>query len=128
MNNVSLIGRLTKDPELRYTPSNTAVANFTLAVDRFGSKEKEADFINCVAWQKCAEFVSQYFTKGLRVGLTGSIQVRSYQAKDGTTRYVTEVRADKVYFADGKKDSYQAKPTVDEYREDIEDSEEELPF
>lgn len=128
MNNVSLIGRLTKDPELRYTPNNIAVANFTLAVDRFGSKEKEADFINCVAWQKCAEFISQYFTKGIRIGVTGRIQTRNYENKTGTRVYVTEVVAEKVYFADGRQDSYTSKPTVDEYREDIEDSDEILPF
>jgi len=133
MNSVNLIGRLTKAPEIRYTQNNTAVTSFTLAVDNFGGKEKGADFINCVAWQKTAEFISQYFDKGTRVGLTGRIQVRKYEGKDGKTVYVTEVVAERVYFADGKgnkSSDNQSTTDLKQYRGEIEDeeSEEELPF
>lgn len=101
MNRVVLIGRLTKDPELRFTPgSGTAVTTFTLAVDRRQSKngQREADFIPIVAWNKVAENVANYMSKGKLVGVSGRIQVRSYEAKDGTRRYVTEVIADEVQF------------------------------
>jgi len=103
MNNVCLIGRITKDPELRYTPSNVANAQFTLAVNREyknANGEYEADFINCVAWKQTAEFVAKYAKKGNQLGITGSIQTRNYQAQDGTTRYVTEVIAKSVVLCD----------------------------
>ena len=124
MNNVSLIGRLTKDTELRYTQGGTAVANFTLAVDRrFKSEgQPEADFINIVAWGKTAEFTANYFTKGMRVGVVGRIQTRSWEDNDGKRHYVTEVVADSVEFADGKKDgsgSSNGKKTKDESYDDI---------
>lgn len=93
MNHVTLIGRLTKDPEVRYTQSGTAVGTFTLAVDRRVQKDKpkEADFIPCVVWSKTAEIVGNWCKKGKQVGIEGRIQVRSYDAKDGSKRYVTEV-------------------------------------
>lgn len=93
MNHVTLIGRLTKDPEVRYTQSGTPVGTFTLAVDRRVQKDKpkEADFIPCVVWGKTAEVVGNWCKKGKQVGVEGRIQVRSYDAKDGTKRYVTEV-------------------------------------
>lgn len=93
MNHVTLIGRLTKDPEVRYTQSGTPVGTFTLAVDRRvqKDKQKEADFIPCVVWNKTAEIVGNYCKKGKQVGVEGRIQVRSYDAKDGSKRYVTEV-------------------------------------
>ena len=106
MNKAILLGRLVKDPELRYTQSGTAVATFTLAVDRRFQKqgeERQADFINCVAWQKTAEFVANYFTKGKLMALSGSIQVRTWEDDGGHKRYATEVIAEEVYFADGKK-------------------------
>ena len=96
MNKIMLIGRLTKDPELRYTQSGSAVASFTLAVNRrFANQsgEREADFINCVAWQKSAEFVANYFKKGQQMALEGRLQVRSYDGNDGQRRWVTEVIA-----------------------------------
>jgi single-strand DNA-binding protein len=104
MNNVSLIGRLVRDIELKSTPNGTLVTSFTVAVDRITAKdaERQTDFINIVAWQKTAEFCSKYFTKGTRIGLTGRIQVRSYDNKDGKRVYVTEVVAEHVYVADGK--------------------------
>ena len=93
MNHVTLIGRMTKDPEVRYTQSGTPVGTFTLAVDRRVQKDKpkEADFIPCVVWSKTAEVVGNWCKKGKQIGVEGRIQVRSYDAKDGTKRYVTEV-------------------------------------
>ena len=107
MNKVILIGRLTKDPELRYTQSGTGVATFTLAVNRRFSNqngEREADFINCVAWQKSAEFVANYFRKGQEMALEGRLQVRSYDGNDGQRRWVTEVVADQIEFVGAKND------------------------
>lgn len=101
MNKVVLTGRLTKDPESRFTPGNgTAVASFTLAVDRRYKKEgqQEADFIPIVVWGKQAESTANYMSKGKLMGVSGRIQTRSYDAKDGTKRYVTEVVADEVQF------------------------------
>lgn len=101
MNKVFLIGRLTRDPELRYTSSNVATASFNLAVDRnFTNQngEREADFINIVVWRKQAENVKNYLTKGSQVAIDGRIQTRSYDGQDGQKRYVTEVVADNVQF------------------------------
>lgn len=101
MNKVVLIGRLTKDPELKYTPgSGTAVTTITLAVDRRFSKDnqREADFIPVVIWGKSAESTAQYMAKGRLMGVAGRIQTRSYEAKDGGRRYVTEVVAEEVQF------------------------------
>lgn len=110
MNKAILMGRLTKDPELRYTPNNnTPVCSFTLAVDRTFKKqgeERQADFIPIVAWSKTAEFCSKYFTKGLRVAVAGRIQTRSWDDAEGKKHYATEVIAEEVHFADGKKDNY----------------------
>lgn len=101
MNKVVLIGRLTKDPELKYTPgAGTAVTTVTLAVDRRFTKDqkKEADFIPIVIWGKSAESTAQYMRKGLLMGVSGRIQTRSYEAKDGGKRYVTEVVAEEIKF------------------------------
>ena len=105
MNKVMLIGRLTKDPDLRYTQSGTAVANFTLAVNRRYNPngEQEADFINCVAWQKAAEFVADYFHKGKQMALEGRLQVRSYDGDD-KRRWVTEVVVEQMEFVGSKND------------------------
>ena len=105
MNKILLMGRLTKDPELRYTQGGTAVASFTLAVNRsFANQngEREADFINCVAWQKAAEFVANYFKKGQQMVLEGRLQVRSYDDNNGQRRWVTEVVTEKVEFVGSK--------------------------
>lgn len=108
LNNVVLIGRLVRDPDLRYSPSGTAVANFTLAVDReFKNEdgEKEADFIPVVVFKKQAENCANYLKKGRLVAIKGRIQVRTYEDKDGNKRWVTEVIAENVRFLDyGKKD------------------------
>jgi single-strand DNA-binding protein len=111
MNKVILLGRLTKDPDVRYTQStNTMVTSFTLAVNKRFVKqgeERQADFINCVAWNKTAEFVSKYFKKGQQVGVIGRIQTRNYDDEQGIKHYVTEVIAEEVYFAGDKKDATQ---------------------
>lgn len=100
MNTVLLIGRLVKDPELRYTQSNIPVTTFTLAVNRTASEE--TDFINIVVWRKQAENCSKYIKKGSQVAIEGSIQTRSYEDKNGQKRHITEVVADNVKFLDTK--------------------------
>lgn len=105
MNKVTLIGRLTKDPELRYTSSNIAVASFTLAVDRgYTSQngERQADFLNIVVWRKPAENVKKFLTKGSQVAVDGSIQTRSYDDPNGQKRYITEILANSVEFLGSK--------------------------
>lgn len=105
INNVTLVGRLTKDPELKYTPNGVAVANFTLAVNRpFKSAggESEADFINITVWRKPAENVANFLKKGSLAGVTGAIQTRNYEGSDGKRVYVTEVVAERVQFLDPK--------------------------
>jgi single-strand DNA-binding protein len=106
LNRVILIGRLTKDPELRYTQSGTAVANFTLAVDRSRKNadgEKEADFIPIVVWQKQAENCAEYLKKGSLCAVDGRIQVRTYNDRDGNRRWATEVVGESVRFLSPKK-------------------------
>lgn len=107
LNHVSIMGRLTRDPELRRTQSGIAVASFTLAVDRdFGAKdgEKETDFVDVVAWKNTAEFVHKYFSKGRMAIVAGRLQVRGWTDKDGNKRKTAEIVADSVYFGDSKKD------------------------
>lgn len=108
MNKVVLMGRLTRDPDVSYTSNNTLVASFTLAVNRRFAKqgeERQADFINIVAWDKTGEFCSKYFKKGQQVGIIGRLQTRQYDDKDGKRVYVTEVVAEEAYFADSKKEN-----------------------
>ena len=108
LNHITIMGRLTRDPELRRTGSGIAVASFTLAVDRdFGKNdngERETDFIDCVAWRQTGEFVSKYFTKGRMAVVSGRLQIRSWNDKDGNKRRTAEVVADNVYFGDSKRD------------------------
>ena len=108
MNKVILMGRLTKDVEVRYTQTNNImVASFSLAVNRRFAKEgeeRQADFINIVAWSKTAEFCSKYFKKGQQVAVVGRIQTRNYEDDKGIKHYITEVIAEEVYFADSKKE------------------------
>ncbi|MBE7046080.1 MAG: single-stranded DNA-binding protein [Ruminococcaceae bacterium] len=106
MNKVILLGRLTRDPELRTTPSGVNVCSFSLAVNRRFAKEgqQNADFINCVAWRNTAEFVAKYFAKGRMMGVVGSLQTGRYE-KDGQTHYTTDVLVDEAYFADSKSSS-----------------------
>ena len=109
LNHIVIMGRLTRDPELRRTGSGIAVASFTVAVDRdFSGKdggEKETDFIDCVAWRQTGEFVSKYFTKGRMAVVSGRLQIRSWTDKDGNKRRSAEVVADNVYFGDSKKEA-----------------------
>ena len=110
LNHIVLMGRLTRDPELRRTGSGIAVASFSLAVDRdFGSSanngEKETDFIDIVAWRNTAEFVSKYFTKGRMAVVSGRLQIRNWTDKEGNKRRSAEVVADNVYFGDSKRDA-----------------------
>lgn len=107
MNSVTLMGRMTRDPELRHTQSGTPVASFTLAVDRgFASKgtgERQADFIDIVAWRGTAEFVTKYFAKGQLAAVIGRLQIRDWTDKDGNKRRSAEVIADNVYFTGDKR-------------------------
>ena len=108
MNKVFLIGRLTRDPQLRYVPSGQPVANFTLAVDRSfknSQGERETDFIDVVAWRKSAELATQHLSKGRLVAVEGRLQIRGYEAQDGTRRKVAEVVTDRIQFLDRKNGS-----------------------
>ena len=108
MNKVILMGRLTRDPEVRYTQANnTLVASFSLAVNRRfvrQGEERQADFINIVAWSKLGEFCSKYFKKGQQVAVTGRLQTRTWDDDQGQKHYITEVVAEEAYFADSKRD------------------------
>ena len=109
LNHITIMGRLTRDPELRYTQSQTPVASFTLAVDRdFGGRdggEKQTDFIDCVAWRQTAEFVSKYFTKGSMAVVSGRLQIRDWTDREGGKRRSAEVVVDNMYFGESKRDS-----------------------
>ena len=112
LNRIILMGRLTRDPELRHTQTGTAVASFTLAVDRDfkdrNSGERATDFIDVVAWRQTGEFVSRYFTKGRMAVVEGRLQMRDWTDKDGNKRRSAEVVADNVYFGDSKRDAESA--------------------
>ena len=125
LNHITIMGRLTRDPELRRTGSGIAVTSFTLAVDRdykSNSGEKETDFIDCVAWRNTGEFVGKYFTKGRMAVVSGKLQIRGWTDKDGNKRRTAEIVADNVYFGDSKRDgeggnvgSYGAAPAAPSY-------------
>lgn len=113
LNKVFLMGRLTRNPELRHTQSGTPVASFSIAVDRDfkpQNGEKDTDFINIVAWRNTAEFVSKYFTKGRMAVVEGRLQIRDWTDKHGTAQRTAEVVADNIYFGDSKKDSATTTP------------------
>lgn len=108
MNNVSLVGRLVADPELKFSPSGVAVCRFRLAVNRPFSNEqgeREADFINCIAWRKQAENLANYMTKGSLIGITGRIQTGSYEGQDGKRVYTTDVVAEQIQFLESKNNT-----------------------
>ena len=109
LNHITIMGRLTRDPELRYTQSQTPVASFTLAVDRdFGGRdggEKQTDFIDCVAWRQTAEFVSKYFAKGSMAVVSGRLQIRDWTDREGGKRRSAEVVVDNMYFGESKRGS-----------------------
>ena len=133
LNKVFMLGRLVADPELSHTPNGVAVASFRIAVDRdFKDKsgERQADFVNVIAWRATAEFVSKFFSKGRMAIVEGKLQSRNYEDKDGNKRYALEVIADNVYFGDSKRDQAAEKepefqpPQFTEYQDDDGD----LPF
>lgn len=137
LNHTVIMGRLTRDPEIRYTQKGAAVAYFTLAVDRdykAEGAERETDFIDCVAWRNTAEFISRNFTKGRMVVVSGRLQVRKWQDNDGNTRRSTEVVAEIVYFGDskpaaaaaGEQAFTESRPPQD--FSEIPDDDEDLPF
>lgn len=136
LNRVVLVGRLTKDPSLRYTPNGVAVANFTIAVNRpFSNQDgnREADFINCVIWRKPAENVATYTKKGSLIGVDGRIQTRSFEGQDGKMVYITEVVADSVQFLESKKDGQSSNQSNSQnqfegHGEPIDVSDSDLPF
>ena len=138
MNSVQLVGRLVRDPEVKYSNGGTTIARFTVAVDRKFKKEgqPEADFISCLAFGKTAEFMEKYFFKGMRIGLNGSIQTGSYKNKDGNTVYTTDVLADNVEFTESKQQNQQAPQTQQKQQQAANDGfmnipdgiDEELPF
>ena len=136
LNHITIMGRLTRDPELRRTGSGIAVASFTVAVDRDYSGrdggEKETDFIDCIAWRQTGEFVSKYFTKGRMIVVSGRLQVRSWVDKDGNKRRSTEVIADNCYFGDSKRDASAPQNAAGEMPNPdyavLEDDDAQLPF
>lgn len=140
MNRVILVGRLTKDPELKFTPNGVAVATFTLAVQRpFTNQqgEREADFINCVVWRRPAENVAQFLKRGSMAGVDGRVQSRSYDGQDGKKVYVTEVMAESVQFLEPKNGGQQQESSGqnqssgrsnNSYNRDINISDDDLPF
>lgn len=132
MNKAILVGRLTRDPELKSTANGTNVCSFSVAVNRRYKNAEgnyDADFINCTAWRQTAEFVSKYFTKGRMIGVIGNIQTRNYDDKDGKKVYVTEVAADEVYFVESKGDNNNNTAPVADVNDfaPIDDTD-ELPF
>lgn len=134
MNRVVLIGRLTKNPELRFTPgTGLAVSTFTIAVDRRTNKEgkKETDFIPIVVWGKQGENVANYMSKGKLIGISGRIQTRNYEGKDGIRRYVTEIVADEVQFLERSDNSSNTSPNNKNYDDgwnDPVEDDDEIPF
>jgi len=128
MNSINLMGRLVRDVELRYTASEKPVATFTMAVDKGGDG---ADFIPCVAWEKKATFIDQYFHKGDMIAVSGRVQSRSYDAKDGGKRTVLEVVVDRAYFTGAKKQSeepaYDVPKPAQSFKE-VDEEDGELPF
>jgi single-strand DNA-binding protein len=104
LNHAAFMGRLTRDPELKKTPSGVSVTSFTIAVDRDFDKEK-TDFFDCVAWSNTAEYICKYFAKGRMIAVSGRMQVRDWMDKDGNKRKAVELVADKAYFADSKKET-----------------------
>ena len=140
LNKVVLAGRLTSKPELKVTPSGINVCSFSIAIKRRGAEE--SDFINCQAWRKTAEFISQYFDKGSAICVTGSIQTRSWNDNNGNKRFATEVVVDEAMFVDSRSDSTNAPQSTETYNpytnpahpskidmKDIEtDTDQDLPF
>ena len=151
LNHITIMGRLTRDPELRYTQSQTPVASFTLAVDRdFGNRDggaKQTDFIDCVAWRSTAEFASKYFQKGSMAVVSGRLQIRDWTDREGGKRRSAEVVVDNIYFGESRRrdssegSSYDSRSSYSSYEaprsaspapsspfSDLDDGDGELPF
>lgn len=131
MNHVILMGRLTRDPELRHTQSGTAVASFTIAVEHRASQDTHTDFIDVVAWRGTAEFISKYFTKGQMIAVHGRLSIREWTDKDNNKRKSAEVVADNVYFAESKKSRAEGNTEPQAYVpafEECDDDDGDLPF
>jgi len=128
------IGRLTKNPEIKNTASQVPVCNFTIAIDRKfkdSNGQKQTDFINCVAWRQTATFINQYFHKGSKIAVVGSIQTRSFEGSDGKRVYITEAVVDEAEFVESTSptaDSVPTKPKTVEPNEDNSTSNDDLPF
>lgn len=130
LNKIIVMGRMVRNPELRRTNSGTAVASFTIACDRdfkSGGGEREADFIECVAWRNTAEFVSKYFTKGRMAVVSGRLQTRNWTDKEGNKRKATEIVAESVYFGDSKREELQSYTAPQESFAELPDDG-EIPF
>ena len=138
MNKVILMGRMTKDPELKYTPGGVSVTSFSIAVNRRFAKEPQADFINCVAWRQQAEFICKHFRKGNMIAITGNIQTRTWE-KDGTKIYATDIAVEEVYFTGSKQEQRPASEEIQDFPEEQPDEfidefesinldDEDLPF
>lgn len=127
MNHVTLMGRLTRDPELRHTNSGIAVVSFTIAVEHRASQETHTDFIDIVAWRGTAEFISKYFTKGQMIAVHGRLSIREWTDKDNNKRKSAEVVADNVYFTDSKKSRTEGAEPAQADFEDIDDDG-DMPF
>ena len=128
MNIIALSGRLTADPELRYTKTQKAVTSFTVAVDRPGVRDK-TDFVSCIAWENSAEFVTKYFKKGQRIEVSGCLTTRTYEDSSGNKRKVTEVKCDQIFFGESKKSGdTQRGDTTSAFAEADVSGDEELPF
>lgn len=135
MNSVALVGRMVADAEMKYGKEGTTIAGFRVAVQRKFKKEgqPEADFITCKAFEKTADFIEKYFKKGMKIGLTGSIQTGSYQNKEGKTVYTTEVMVDNVEFVESKAAQEEPKgsmpkPNYEDFMSIPDNIDEELPF
>lgn len=132
INKVILVGRLSKDPELRHTNNSTPVCNFSIAVDNGYGENKTTDFINCVAWNKTAEIVEKYFTKGRMIALVGRISTRTWEGTDGKKNYVTEVTVSEVSFCDSKPDGQGNAESIQASASDdfvsLDDVPDDLPF
>lgn len=129
LNNVTLMGRLVKDPELKTIGSGTSVASFTIACDReYSGKdgERQTDFFDCTAWRGTADFISKYFAKGRMIAVTGKLQTRTYEAKDGTNRKITEIVVDTASFCGDKGNA--AAPATSSSKKSFDADPEELPF
>lgn len=127
MNKILLLGRLSKDPEIRYTQNNTPVASFSLAVNRRFAKENETnvDFFNCTAWSKTAELISKYVKKGQQIAVVGRLQNRNYEDTQGQKHYVTEIVVEEVYFCGNKQENQETQQNTQETMEEFGN---DLPF